>query len=282
MPPVPEIPVEFAPQFNTATIQRLQATLISHCETLRDRFAILDMPLSKVSHSIHRQRLIDWREQFESRYAALYYPWLQIPDPLRLNGLLRAIPPSGYIAGSYAGSDRRSGVHQPPANTSLEGVKNLSATLNESLQGDLNQHNINVIRAYNGRGIRVAGARTLSHESQWRYINVRRLIIMIASAIEEQTQWLVFEPNSPTLHSAIDRAVRSLLQDLWQRGMLQGGVAEEAYYVRCDNDTNPPEEIDRGRVICEIGINPPWPAEFVIVRIGKTEGGLEILPEGGS
>jgi phage tail sheath protein FI len=140
---------------------------------------------------------------------------------------------------------------------------------------------VNVIRPYNGRGVRVVGARTLSDDPLWRYINVRRLLIMIERAIDTQTQWIVFEPNNPTLWSIVDRAIRSFLDRLWRRGMLDGARAEDAYVVQCDAATNPPEETEIGRTVCQIGVQPPWPAEFVIVRIGKTDGGTSFEESGG-
>ena len=143
--------------------------------------------------------------------------------------------------------------------------------------GVLNERGINVIRSFNGRGIRVAGARTLSSDIEWRYVNVRRLMTMIEEAIDESTQWTVFEPNNRDLWRDIDRVVRGFLDALWRRGMLDGATAEEAYFVRCDETTNPPEETDAGRVICLVGVQPPWPAEFVVVRIGKTQGATEIF-----
>ena len=218
-----------------------------------------------------------WRNQFDTRYGALYFPWLRVPDPLQLEGILRSVPPSGHVAGIYARGDLRLGVHKPPANEELEGVKDVQVEVDDISHGALNDVGVNVIRTYRGRGVRVAGARTLSSDAEWRYVNVRRLLIMIEEALDEQTQWTVFEPNNPDLWRQMDRVARSFLQRLWRRGMLDGATPEEAYSVRCDEATNPPQETDAGRMICEIGVLPPWPAEFVVVRIGKTEGGTEIL-----
>jgi phage tail sheath protein FI len=196
---------------------------------------------------------------------------------LLLEGTLRSVPPSGHIAGIYAKGDRSVGVHKPPGNEELEGVKDVQIAIDDIAHGALNDVAINVIREYRGRGIRVAGARTLSSDAEWRYVNVRRLLIMIEEAIDEQTQWTVFEPNNPDTWRAIDRVSRSLLDRLWRRGMLDGATPGEAYSVRCDETTNPPAEIEQGRTTCEIGVLPPWPAEFVVVRIGKSQGGTEIL-----
>ncbi len=276
-PALDQAPLEFPPLFDEGQILTLQYALIAHCEQLKDRVAILDPPADDVRPEVPLEEVITWRNQFDTKYAALYYPWLQVPDPLRLEGLLRTVPPSGHVAGVYARGDQQLGVHKPPANEMIEGAKDVSAPTDDIAHGNLNDQGVNVIRPYNGRGVRVAGARTLSSDSEWRFVNVRRLLIMIEEAIDEGTQWTVFEPNNPDLWRAIDRVARSFLDGLWQRGMLDGATAEEAYFVRCDETTNPPEEIEGGRMICLIGVQPPWPAEFVIVRIGKTESGTEIL-----
>jgi phage tail sheath protein FI len=275
-PPAPETETEFPPDFGDEQILELQKALIRHCEKLKDRIAILDpcrTDLTPVDAIARRNR-------FDTKYAALYYPWLLVPDPLRLEGLLRPVPPSGHVAGVYARGDRQVGVHKPPANEVLEGIKDVLVPVSEVDHGDLNARGVNVIRTYNGRGVRIAGARTLSSDSEWRYVNVRRLLIMIEEGIDEQLQWTVFEPNNPDLWRDVDRVVRSFLDRLWRRGMLDGATAEEAYSVVCNETTNPAEETGRGRLICEIGVQPPWPAEFVIVRIGKTEGGTEVLEIG--
>ena len=271
--------IEFAPRFNGEEILILQSALIGHCEKLKDRIAVLDTPLIHPSGvKLTPELAQDWRNNFSTKYGALYFPWLRVPDPLNLEGLLRSVPPSGHIAGIYARGDRRVGVHKPPANEELEGVKDVQVAVDDIDHGALNDHGVNVIRSYRGRGVRVAGARTLYGE-EWRYINVRRLLIMIEEAIDEQTQWTVFEPNNPDLWRDLERVARSFLETIWRRGMLDGATPEEAFSVRCDATTNPQSDTDVGRVICEIGVLPPWPAEFVIVRIGKTEGGTEIIEE---
>ena len=277
-PAAPESPLEFPPAFNDVQISFLQSALITHCELLKDRVAVLDPRLDDLTPA----QVLAWRTQFSSKYAALYFPWLLVPDPLQLSGRLRAVPPSGHVAGIYARSDRRVGVHKPPANEELEGVKDVRVGLDDLAHGDLNERAVNVIRAYSGRGVRVAGARTLSSDSEWRFVNVRRLLIMIEEAIDEQTQWTVFEPNNPDLWREIDRVARTFLNGLWRRGMLDGATSDEAYFVRCDETTNPPEQTDVGKLICEIGVQPPWPAEFVVVRIGKTEGSTELIEAGGT
>jgi hypothetical protein len=275
--PLPEFSPEQPPVFEPQIIAELQRALVRQCERLKDRMAILD-PLREHQG---RDSVMGWRRNFDTSYAALYFPWIKVPDVLQLDGLLRPVPASGHIAGSYARGDLQVGVHKPPANLELELVKALTVDIQDGLNGELNDAQINVIRRYSGRGLRVNGARTLSSDTSLRYINVRRLLIMIKEAIEEGTQDLVFEPHNQDLWRKIERRVRAFLDRLWRSGGLDGARAEEAYAVRCDRETNPPLEQDTGRVICEIGIQPPWPAEFVIVRIGFTQSGAEIT-EGGA
>jgi uncharacterized protein len=278
VPPLQEIPAEYPPDFTTAQIVALQTELIGHCEKLRDRMAVLDSCPRKANPS----EVIAWRGQFDSKFAALYYPWLMVPDPLQLEGLLRLVPPCGHVAGVYARVDQLIGVHKPPANEVVEGVMDVAVAVADLDYEDLNDQGVDLIRAFPGRGLRVAGARTLSSEADWRYVNVRRLLCMIEESIAESTQWTVFEPNNQTLWFDVDRLVRSFLDGLWRLGMLDGATAGDAYLVKCDESTNPPEEEDLGRMTCLIGVQPPWPAEFVIVRIGKTVSGTEILEMSGS
>lgn len=284
-PPASEAPLVFPPGFSREEVSILQSALVAHCLKLKDRFAVLDTR----PEDLTSEAVLEWRRRELSgddqsmRYAALYFPWLLAPDPLRLEGQLRAVPPSGHVAGIYARGDRRVGVHKPPANEELESVKDVRVALDDETHGDLNEQGVNAIRAYPGRGIRVAGARTLClKDPSWRYINVRRLVTMIEEAIDEGTQWTVFEPNNPALWREIDRVARNFLQGIWRRGMLDGETPEEAYSVRCDESTNPASETDNGRVTCELGLQPPWPAEFIRVLIGKTEQGSEFFETAGA
>jgi phage tail sheath protein FI len=180
----------------------------------------------------------------------------------------------------YARTDRLRGVHKPPANEVLEGVWDLTEALDKEAHGDLNDNAINAIRAIPGRGILVLGARTLDPDVRWRYVNVRRLFAVIEETLDEQMQWLTFEPNNPRLWNEIDRVVRGLLERLYRAGMLDGATADDAYFVRCDESTNPSSETDEGRVTCDIGIQPPFPTEFIVVRIGVTRNGIEVVEKG--
>lgn len=273
-------PVEYPPVFDDTQIKHLQDKLILHCELLKDRVAIIDLQMDNTTPGLSvndPEKVIALREPFSSSYAAVYYPWISVPDPLSLTGLIRSIPPSGHIAGLYARIDNERGVHKPPANHALVNVEAAVVDINDVMHGVFNENHINVIRKYNGRGIRVSGARTLSIDPDYKYINVRRLLTMISEVIDEKSQTFVFEPNNHDLWRQIERMVRNFLDLLWREGMLDGASAEQAYSVRCDAETNPQNELDNGRVICEIGLYLPWPAEFVVVRIGFTDSGASLL-----
>lgn len=252
-----------------------QLALLSRCIARRDRIAILDMPMGR------QDEALDYRKRFpDTSFGALYHPWVCVDDPLGAPGALRTIPPSGHVAGMFARTDRLRGVHKPPANEVLEGVWDLSHAVDAVAHGQLNEAHVNAIRALPGRGVLVLGARTLSVDRRWWFVNVRRLFAMIEEAIDEQMQWLTFELNAPALWREIDRAVRGLLQRLYGAGMLDGATPEDAYSVRCDETTNPPSVVDGGSVVCEIGIQPSYPAEFVIVRIGVTRCGVQVEEKG--
>jgi uncharacterized protein len=279
-PPAPP-PAELPPAFDDDAVLELQTAQLAHCRRLMDRVAVLDpRPTDRTP-----QAVLDWRRRFDAtsagEWAALYYPWLRVPDPLGPQGALRAVPPSGHVAGIYARTDRRSGVHKPPANERLEGSGDVVVATDDLAHGELNEQGVNVIRAWNGRGLRVAGARTLSAAVEWRYVNVRRLLSMIEEAIDEDTQWAVFEPNTADLRGEVDRIARSFLDRLWRQGMLDGATPEDAYFVRCDETTNTQEDADLGRLVCMIGVQPPWPAEFVIARIGRTAQATDIVESAG-
>ena len=272
---------EFPPSFDLDQVLLLQQSMIMHCERLRYRVAILDMPNGSVpSNPLLPEEAVEWSRRLgSSSFAALYYPWIMVDDLLRLTGLVRIIPPSGHLAGIYARSDLARGVHKPPANEVIEGAVDLSFTVDDILHGFLNDNGVNALRTFAGRGLRVYGARTLSPDL--RFVNVRRLLSMIEKAIDQGTQWTVFEPNNDLLRRDMDRVVRSYLQTLFRKGMLDGATPEDSYFVICDESNNPPEQIDAGRVICQIGVQPPYPAEFVVVVIGKTVNAMEVLQEQG-
>jgi phage tail sheath protein FI len=262
--------------FGQDVIRDAQEAIISSCMRSGDRIAILDLP-----RTLNKEQAIKHRHSLpESSFGSLYYPWILVDDPLRLRGLVRPVPPCGHVAGVYARSDRLRGVHKPPANEILEGVRDVNRQLDVRAHGDLNDNSINAIRPVPGRGILVLGVRTLNPDIRWRYVNIRRLFSMIEEALDEQLQWLVFEPNNPQLWREIDRVVAGFLERLYRLGMLDGATSEEAYSVRCDASTNPSWETDLGKVTCIIGIQPPYPAEFVVVRLGVTRSGIQIEEKG--
>ena len=237
----------------------VQKAMVEHCEKLHDRFAILDaMP----GHVL--QEAIEWRRHFDSSHAAFYFPWIKVR---RGDEVLDPVPPSGHIAGSFARADDIEGVHRAPANQPIEGLVDVAQRVRKRERDVAFDHRVNTLVAFPGRGIRVWGARTLSSDPAFTQINVRRLFILIRKSVEKYAQWVVFEPNEPTLWKKLTRSVDVFLSDLWKQGALLGGSAEEAYYVKCDDETNPPEARDVGQLICEIGISPVKPAEFIVVRI---------------
>ncbi len=238
--------------------------LLSHCETRKDRFAILDSP-ETVQGGVDRLA-----RPRDSKYGAYYFPWIQVYDPEKGNVF---VPPSGHVAGIYSRTDSERGVHKAPANEIVRGALGLKYNISKGEQDLLNPKGINCIRLMQGGGIRVWGARTLSSDSSWRYINVRRLFIMVETSIERATQWVVFEPNDHRLWKRVQRTISSFLTLVWRNGALMGETPEKAFYVKCDAETNPPEVVDAGQLIVEIGMAPVKPAEFVIFRIGQMPSG---------
>jgi phage tail sheath protein FI len=251
-------------------VQVVQQAMISQGELLRDRFAILDFP----NYGEWVQAL-QWRLLFDSGFAAFYFPWIQI----EVNGKSKVVPPSGHVAGIYARCDAEMGVHRAPANEALEGVVDLSVLINDRDIGELNQQGVNCIRTFAKRGMRVWGARTTSSEPLNRYVNVRRTILAIIRAMRQNLQWVVFEPNDPRLWKSITHAVGFFMLELWKAGYFKGRSPEEAFYVKCDQETNPPEVRDAGQVVVEVGVAPVRPAEFIVFRL--TEESAEVGPIAG-
>jgi phage tail sheath protein FI len=273
--PIDDVTMIVAPDLMTAYqageldmkgVQAVQQALIDYCELIRYCFAILDAPPGMMP-----QEVKEWRMQvnYDSTRAALYYPWLEIGDMTGGNGRTRLVPPSGHMAGVYARVDNTRGVHKAPANEIVRTVLGLEVNVTKGEHDLLNPIGVNVIRSFPGRGIRIWGARTLSSDASWRYIPVRRLFNMIEESIERGTQWVVFEPNDPFLWGRVKRDVSAFLKVIWRTGALFGATPDQAFYVKCDAETNPPELRDLGQMVVEIGIAPVKPAEFVIFRIGQ-------------
>lgn len=249
-------------------IKAVQTMMIAHCERLGDRVAVLDAPPNMSPQAIKKWRMDT--TGYDSSYAALYYPWITIMDPATNQPI--NIPPSGHMAGIWARNDNTRGVHKAPANEVVQGAIGLAYNTTKGEQDTLNPIGINCIRAFPGRGIRVWGARTLTSNPSWRYINVRRLFNYVEKSIENGTQWVVFEPNDRGLWARVRRDITAFLKTVWRDGALFGSTPEEAFYVKCDDELNPPESRDLGRLIVEIGLAPVKPAEFVIFRISQWAG----------
>lgn len=246
----------------------VQTALISHCEQNGNRMAVLDAPPGMTP-----QQIRDWRSDvamYDSPYAALYYPWIKVENPIGVNGDAEVfIPPSGHIAGVWARTDETRGVWKAPANDTIRGCLDVAYGVTQNEQAVLNPIGINCIRPFGTRGIRIWGARTLASDSDWRYINVRRLFNMVEKTIADGTQWAVFEPNDVSLWEGIKRTLNAFLRGLWSAGALFGQSVDQAFYVKCDAENNPPESIDQGLLIVEVGIAPVKPAEFVVFRIAQ-------------
>lgn len=239
----------------------VQSALVSHCEEMKSRFAVLDMPLE------HREvsDLQKFKEGVDSSYAAMYHPWLQCYDALANCKVF--LPPSGSVAGIYARTDNSRGVHKAPANEIVRNCTGLSVNYNEAEQGKLNPKGINLIRSLPGQGIRVWGARTCSSDGNWKYVNVRRLFIFLEESIRANTNWAVFEPNDEMLWSRVEGTIRVFLTTQWRNGALSGATADEAFFINIGKSTMTEDDILNGRLICVIGVAPVRPAEFVIFRI---------------
>ncbi|WP_437765340.1 phage tail sheath subtilisin-like domain-containing protein [Sorangium sp. So ce281] len=246
------------------TSTSVEAALVQHAELLKYRVAVLDGPKDADIAAIR-----ELRGNFDSSYAALYFPWVQVMDPRSGDSILA--PPSGIVLGVYARNDAERGVHKAPANEIARGATGLAAQVTQGDQEILNPEGINALRDFRAqeRGIRIWGARTLSSDPQWKYLNVRRLFAFLERSIERGTQWVVFEPNGPDLWGQVKRTVETFLDARWREGALLGARAEDAYFVKVDRSTMSDEDIANGRLVCVIGVAPSRPAEFVIFRIGQ-------------
>jgi phage tail sheath protein FI len=276
--PIAGTSVELPPVFSDADLYRVQAAMVEQCETLGDRFAVLETPYNTVIDPTAGPAAAQaWRSRFDSKYAALYYPWVRVVDPLRQNtGTVRDIPPSGHIVGQYAATDLETGVHKAPANNPLEWLQDVTSPVGNELHALFNTAGINVLRSLPGRRIRILGARTVSSDPDWRFVNVRRLLIMIERALYISLQWAVFELNGELTWGKIRLAITSFLITLWQAGALVGESMAEAFFVKCDEETNSARERDIGRLICLVGVAPSQPFEFVVLRVGRAGNEFEV------
>jgi uncharacterized protein len=253
-------------------VKAVQLAMIAHCELMADRIAILDPP-----PDLTPQAILNWRQTgagYDSRFATLYWPWIKVYDPATNANVY--VPPGGHMAGIWGRNDDTRGVHKAPANEVVRGAITVACDLTAREQELLNPVGINCVRSFTGRGIRVWGGRTLSSDPEWRYINVRRLFNYLEESILNGTQWVVFEPNDPALWARVRRTVTAFLTNEWRKGALFGLTPDEAFYVKCDSETNPPDIVDAGQLVCEIGVAPVKPAEFVIFRLAQFSGGAAL------
>jgi uncharacterized protein len=240
----------------------IMQSLIGHAERMRYRIAVLD---SGNDQTIGQVRAL--RGTVDSKYAALYYPWVRVFDPVTRAEI--HLPPSGFVAGIYARNDIERGVYKAPANEVVTGAIGFETLLNKSQQDVLNPEGVNCFRFFEGRGFRLWGARTISSDPEWKYVNLRRYFVYLERSVDRGTQWAVFEPNGERLWANVRRTVEDFLFNEWQMGALLGDKPEMAYFVKCDRSTMTQNDLDNGRLVCLVGVAPLRPAEFVIFRIGQ-------------
>ncbi|MGQ5640495.1 MULTISPECIES: phage tail sheath family protein [unclassified Streptomyces] len=294
---VPEINLVCAP----GATPDAQRTVVDHCELPDNQwFAVLDGVDAAENPDPDSSALKEQRTTLatDKGYAALYWPWIVVPSldpaapppappnpagapqpqptPSAPQPALLPVPPSGHIAGVMARCDNERGVHKAPANELVRGPVALTYSLTDTEQGGLNNINVNGIRSFPGRGTRVWGARTLTGETPWQFVNVRRLVTYIERSILDGVRWAVFEPNNIALWKGLERTITEFLTRVWESGALFGRTAAEAFYVKIDEELNPPDTRDLGRVVVEIGVAPTRPAEFVHVRLGLWSGGARL------
>jgi hypothetical protein len=268
-PPSPT-PIEMAPRLlppplATDEIFEVQQAMLGQGERGLYRVALLDPPEDK----LRIEDIQSWRARFDSSCGALFWPWLVYMPEGETEA--RMLPPSGAMAGLLARLDLAEGPQRSPANRPLRAVQAVSAEVDDATHGQLNDLGINVLRPRPGRGIAPMGARTLSSDSSWLYLGVRRLMLMIAEAIEEGHQWAVFEPNTRALRDAISHSLRAFLTGLWHRGALAGAAPEAAFAIKCDEENNPPAVVNEGQLVAEVAVAPVKPYEFIRLRIGRAD-----------
>jgi phage tail sheath protein FI len=255
---------------------QVQQHILTHCAEEGNRLAILDALPEATTAGVLEQRDRLTIGQAEPVNGALYHPWLRIVSGVVQRPVDRLVPPCGHVAGIFARSDARVGVFKAPANEEVLGVVDLETNIDNSIQDQLNPEGVNCLRAFPGRGIRVWGARTLSRDPNWRYVNVRRLFLTLRRWIDLNMAWATFEPNELPLWVRIQRELTTYLTTLLRAGALQGASPAQAFYVKCDAETNPPDLREAGQVVTEIGLAPLAPAEFIVVRIIHRAGATDV------
>jgi phage tail sheath protein FI len=255
----------------------VQKGMISHCEAMKNRFCILDPARDADINALRKQKELLVSEK---GYAALYYPWIKATIETLKGGEVKLIneyvSPSGYLAGVYARTDRNRGVHKSPANEIVQGAIGVKAAVTQRQQDILNPLGINSIRAFAGRGIRVWEGRTISTDSLWKYVNIRRLFLFLEESIVEGTQWVVFEPDNQKLWASVKQSITQFLTEVWKDGALMGSKVEQAFFVKCDLTTMTKNDIANGRLIILIGVAPVKPTEFIVFRVTHSPGGSTV------
>jgi uncharacterized protein len=280
IPISPAVPEELPPIFADAAILAVQSAMIAQCEALGDRVALLDPPWDTASDSrVGVAPVRAWRDNFDSAFGALYFPWLAAPDPLRF-APTRALPPSGHVAGLIAATDIAIGVHKAPANADIAWAQDVTVPVDPPTHGVLNTLGVNVIRGDMGRPIRIMGARTVSSDPTFRFLNVRRLLCMIRTALQRSLRWVVFEPNTPLTRSTVTAGISRFLHQLWTQGALVGPSAAAAFQVICDDTNNSGTTQGAGQLIVHLAIAPSTPFEYVLLRLGLSDDSLDIQERG--
>jgi phage tail sheath protein FI len=251
-----------------AAVTALQGEVLAACRRVGGRFAILDAVLTSETDVVERQRAALTAED-----GALYHPWLWVPEG---DGQARHVPPSGHLAGAYARSDQRTGFHKAPANEAVDGALDLRVNLSEAEVGRLYAQGVNCLRALPGRGLRVWGARTLCDDPAWRHVGARRVFLTVGRWVERFMAELVLEPNDVRLWVRVMRELTAYLEGLFERGALKGRSPDQAFFVKCDSETNPPEVVDGGMVVTHVGLALAAPAEFVVARIIHGASGVSV------
>jgi len=276
-----ELPVDEtskSPSWTSDKTTPMYRAMIDQCERLRDRVAILDYPPTRSVPTA--AQLLAWRNQFVTRFGAIYYPWFLVPDAANPAGPPRPLPPSGHVAGIYARIDNQFGVQRPPGNEPFEFVTDVQQEISSLQQEQLNPYGINVIRSFPGRGIRIWGVRSLAKaeaDPVWQFIHVRRVMSMIEESVDESMQWAVFEPNDEALRKTVVHSLSVFLEAIWQRGGLKGNMPSEGFYVKCDETNNPQSVIDAGQLVCEIGVAVAAPMEFLVFEIRNSPSGAAVV-----
>jgi uncharacterized protein len=275
-PAQPELPTPLSDE----AVHQVQAAMVEQCERLRDRIALIDPPLAAArSQAVGTGPVLAWRQRFDSAFAALTFPWLDVVDPLGI-APLRAVPPSGHVAGQLAFTDLVTGPHKAAANRPLAWAEAPSVAVPPAAHGLLNEEGINVIIARSGRPARLLGARSLSSDPDWRFLPVRRLISMLRRALDAASQWAVFEPNDETTRTLLQQSIGAFLESLRRGGALAGDRASQAWRVRCDETNNPASARARGELVVDIAVAPARPLEFILLRLGRSEAGFELAEQG--